>query len=91
MTQHEKCPNTDFFLVRIFLIRTEYGPEKTPYMDTFHAVRIIQTCTAKNPVISPNFLVWKFYGKVRFPHIFGRFARNYAKIVPFHKITTPEN
>ena len=51
----EKCPNTEFFLVRTFLhskwIRrfTEYitvfspntgnyGPEKAPYLDTFHAV-----------------------------------------------------
>ena len=52
---HEKCPNTELFLVRIFphsdRIRTEtpylsvlnpnvgkYGPEKAPYLDTFHAV-----------------------------------------------------
>ena len=51
----EKCPDTEFFLVRIFLhsdwIRrdTDYlsvsspnegneGPEKTPYLDTFHAL-----------------------------------------------------
>ena len=51
----EKCPNTEFFLVRIFphsdWIRrdTPYlsvfspnagkcGPEKTPYLDTFHVV-----------------------------------------------------
>ena len=51
----EKCPNTDFFLVRIFphsdLIwrDTPYlsvfspntgkcGPQKSPYLDTFHAV-----------------------------------------------------
>ena len=26
----EKCPNTG-----------EYGPEKTPYFDTFHAVKLI--------------------------------------------------
>ena len=32
--------------------------------------------TAKNIVISPNFLV---------------IARNYAEIVPFHKISTPGN
>ena len=48
----EKCPNTEFFLVRI-LPHLEYlsvfspnagkyGPEKTPYLDTFHAVFIIQ-------------------------------------------------
>ena len=51
----EKCPNTEFFLVRIFthsdgirrdteylsvfsLNTGKYGPEKTPYLDTFHAV-----------------------------------------------------
>ena len=44
----KKCPNTEFFLVRIFLysdgIRRfspntgKYGLEKTPYLDTFHAV-----------------------------------------------------
>ena len=32
---------------------------------------------AKNTVITPNFLVWKFCGKAQFPHSFGRFA-NYA-------------
>ena len=26
--------------------------------------------TAKNTVISPDFLVWKFCGKAQFPHIF---------------------
>ena len=42
----EKCPNTEFFLVRIFPHSGwifspnagKYGPEKTPYLDTFHAV-----------------------------------------------------
>ena len=51
----EKCPNVQFFLIRIFPYsgriqrNTEYlsvftpnaekyGPEKTPYLDTFHAV-----------------------------------------------------
>ena len=54
-TLREKCPNTEFFLVRIFphsdWIRRDtsylsvfspnvekYGPEKTPYLDIFHAV-----------------------------------------------------
>ena len=54
---HEKCPNTEFFLVRIFphsdWIRRDteylsvfspnagkYGPEKSLYYDTFHAVRV---------------------------------------------------
>ena len=30
ITLYEKCPNTG-----------EYGPEKTPYLDTFHAVLFI--------------------------------------------------
>ena len=30
--------------------------------------------TGKNTVISPDFLVPKFCGKVQFPHSFGRFA-----------------
>ena len=39
----EKCPNTEFFLVygeiSAFSPNTgKYGPEKTPYLDTFHAV-----------------------------------------------------
>ena len=52
-TQREKGPNTEFFLVCIFRIWTEYEdfriqeispntvklrPEKTPYLDTFHTV-----------------------------------------------------
>ena len=46
--------------------------------------------TVKNTVISPNFLVWKFCGKAQFPHSFGRIARDYAQIVPFHKILHQE-
>ena len=36
--------------------------------------------------MSPNFLVWKFCGKTRFPHSFGGFARDYAETEPFRKI-----
>ena len=36
----EKFPNMEFFLVRIELLlrlnTRKYGPEKTPYLDTFH-------------------------------------------------------
>ena len=42
-------------------------------------------------VISPNFLVWTFCGKVHFRHSFGRIARNHAETVHFHKISTPGN
>ena len=47
--------------------------------------------TAKNTVISPDFLVQKFCGKEQFPHSFAWFARNYAETVPFHKFSTPGN
>ena len=47
--------------------------------------------TAKNTIISPNFLVWKFCGKAQFPHSFGRVARNYAETMPFCKISIPGN
>ena len=47
--------------------------------------------TTNNTVISRNFLMWKFCRKAQFPYSFGRFARNYAKTVPFHKIFTPRN
>ena len=47
--------------------------------------------TAKNTVISPNFLVWKFCGKTQFLQSFGRIARNYAETVPVQKIFTPRN
>ena len=41
-TLHEKCPNTNFFsgpYFPVFGLNTEkYRPEKTPYLDTFHAM-----------------------------------------------------
>ena len=44
----KKCPHTGFFVVRIFRHSDsifsanagEYGPEKTPYLDTFHEVLV---------------------------------------------------
>ena len=55
-TLREMCPNTKFFLIRIFphshWIRRDisvfspnagkYGPEKTLYLDTFHAMLILK-------------------------------------------------
>ena len=35
ITLREKCPNTEFFSGPN---TGKYGPEKTPYLDTFHAV-----------------------------------------------------
>ena len=49
------------------------------------------TITAKNTLISPDFLMWKFCGKAQFPQSFGQIIRNYAETVPFHKISTPGN
>ena len=45
--------------------------------------------TAKNIVISRNFLVWKLCWKAQFPHSFGWFARNYGETVASHKNSTP--
>ena len=48
-TLHKKCPNTELFLVLIFLYLEystntgKYGPEITPYLDTFYAVQIFKT------------------------------------------------
>ena len=73
----EKCPNTEFFMVRILphsdWIRRvteylsvfspnarKYGPEKTPYLDSFHAVELFWDhlfgSYAKTPY-KPTFLV----------------------------------
>ena len=43
-----------------------------------------QTCIAKNTVISPNFLVWKFYGKAQFPQNFH--TRKSGEIVVFFAV-----
>ena len=41
----EKCPNTEFFSGPYFPVFSsntgKYGPEKSPYLHTFHAVHII--------------------------------------------------
>ena len=52
---------------------------------------ILVVTQRKNTVISPNFLVWKFWGQGQFPHSFGRIAQNYAETGPFCKISTPGN
>ena len=44
ITLREKCPNMEFFLYLSvsFCIQSDagkYGPEKSPYLDTFHAGR----------------------------------------------------
>ena len=59
--------------------------------DMQRVIVLLKLTTAKNTVISPNFLVWEFCGKAHFPHSFRRFARNCAETMPFHKISTLEN
>ena len=49
------------------------------------------TFSAKNTVISPKFVVWKFCERRQFPHSFELISRNYAETVPFYKIFTPGN
>ena len=60
-------------------------------MISSHVYNCVDTNTAKNTLILPNFLVWKFCGKAQFPHSFWQLARNYAETVPFHKISTTGN
>ena len=74
-TLREKCPNTELFLVRIFphsdWIRRDaylsvfspnagkYGPEITPYLGTFHAVRtseLLVIFVQSNPVNPDKFV-----------------------------------
>ena len=62
-TPREKCPNTELFLVRIFLYSDwmfspntkKYGPEITPYLDTFHAVIVDRVVYATTHEISTFF------------------------------------
>ena len=48
-TLREKCPNTEFFLVRIQSEKVKHGPGKTPLLDNFYAV----------PEIAKNFILQK--------------------------------
>ena len=48
LTLREKCPNTEFLLVRISHIRNEYGPEKSPHLDTFCPVEANHTKSKKS-------------------------------------------
>ena len=59
--------------------------------DNYNSFKKLLSNTAKNIVISPDFLVWKFCGKAQFPYSFGRIARNCAETVPLRKISTPGN
>ena len=47
--------------------------------------------TIHNHEISPNFLVWKFYGNAQFQQSFGRFVQNPVEPVRFLKMSAPGN
>ena len=47
--------------------------------------KVTELFTAKNTVISPDFLVCKFCGKAQFPHIFGGFASKTIRKFVFPK------
>ena len=53
LTLREKCPNTEFFLVRIF----PHPDWKTPYLDTFHAVILVSNFSILN-VIYTTSIYW---------------------------------
>ena len=55
-------------------------PPPPPYQQT------AKYFTAKNTVISPDFLVWKVCGKAQFPHSFGRFALLIDRILSFLEV-----
>ena len=60
------------------------------FLETYFVSQVLMHCE-KYRNFTFNFLVWKFCGKVQFPHSFGEIARNYAETVPFHKISMPRN
>ena len=43
-----KSENTEFLLVRISHIWTEYRPKKTSYLDTFHTVLVLLVTDLKS-------------------------------------------
>ena len=73
--------------------KTDYDTEVsgTEKKITDHNHEKYITTTAKNTVILPNFLVWKFFGKAQFRHSFGRFAWNFVTTVPIRKSSTQRN
>ena len=69
-TLRKKCPNTEFFWSAFSCIWTEYGPEKTPYLDTFQAVvfsrirtesKILSKILSEKTHILAYFLHTEFY------------------------------
>ena len=54
-------------------------------------VKSVFQTTAKNTLISPNFLMWKFCGKTQLPQSFTQYTRNTTKTARFDKISTLGN
>ena len=79
LTLREGCSNTEFFLVRIFLYsvspnRGKNGPEKTPYLDTFHTVWILKISFFQN-----------FHQQEKFwNHLLDSTLRKAVKKSPYH-------
>ena len=69
----EKCPNTEVFLVRIFPHSDylsifspnagKYGPEKTPYLDTFHKV-LVMLSSKQQMYIIPSISLVSSYSRL---------------------------
>ena len=57
-TLREKCPIRSYFWSVFSRIRTKYGPEITPCLDTFHAVQsfLVQFSFTEFPYSVPNIL-----------------------------------
>ena len=83
----EKCPNTEFFLIRIFphldWIRRDnpylsvfspnagiYGPEKTPYLADFDAVRVYrpETCIINLIIVAVHEMITSLLLWARLQH-----------------------
>ena len=94
----EKCPNTDFFSGLYFLVfalnRGKYGPEKTPYSETFHRSIYFVKHVTTNDVAAYRFEVCDFVRKY-FPKISRRkFSDNLKRVTmnnPFAETSVLES
>ena len=59
-TEKLSLSKKEHFLYLLYLLSPSILPIPVPWL--------FKTHSAKNVVISPDFLVWKFCGKVQFPH-----------------------
>ena len=62
-TLREECPNTEVFLVRIFSLNArKCGPEKPPYLDTFHAEKAMGYSEASSSGVLLKVTLFHFSG-----------------------------